>query len=209
MMSIKDYEEYIQKSGDNFGYRYGLFKILSDNFTIQTATYPGSYIDITPSFFFPITYYIDTDKKAKKFFTNEKEIIDYIKKNKTYDEDISMKYFPEDYRQDLDEIKDSSDLLISLYAGFISKYCKNLLKKNGLLLVNNSHGDASMAQLDDDFTFFGVINYQNKKYYLKTDNLDEYFIPKKNIRATKEFLEKTNRGVGYTKPANYYLFRKK
>ena len=209
MISIKDYEEYIQKSGDNFGYRYGLFKILSYNFTIQTATYPGSYIDITPSFFFPITYYIDTDKKAKKFFTYEKEIIDYIKKNKTYDEDISMKYFPEDYRQDLDEIKDSSDLLISLYAGFISKYCKNLLKKNGLLLVNNSHGDASMAQLDKDFIFFGVINYQNNKYYLKTDNLDEYFIPKKNIRVTKELLEKTNRGVGYTKPANYYLFRKK
>jgi len=208
-MSIKDYEEYIKKSGDNFSYRYGLFKLLNDNFTIETATYPGSYIDITPSFFFPTTYYIDTDKKAKKFFTNEKEIIDYIKKNKRYDEDISMKYFPEDYRQDFDEIKYSSDLLISLYAGFISKYCKNLLKKNGLLLVNNSHGDASMAQLDNDFTFFGVINYQNKKYYLKTENLDEYFIPKKDITVTKELLEKTNKGVGYTKPANYYLFRKK
>ena len=100
-------------------------------------------------------------------------------------------------------------MLISLYAGFISKYCKDLLKKNGLLLANNSHGDASMAQLDNDFTFFGVINYQNKKYYLKTENLDEYFIPKKNITVTKELLEKTNRGVGYTKSASFYLFKKK
>lgn len=181
---------------------------MNDNFSIKTATYPGSYIDITPSFFFPITYYIDTDRMAKQFFSNEREIIKYIKENKIYNEDIILKYFPEDYRKNFNEIIDSSDLLISLYAGFISKYCKDLLKKNGMLLANNSHGDASMALLDKDFTFFGVINYQNKKYYLKTDNLDEYFIPKKNTIVTKELLEKTNRGVGYKKSANYYLFRK-
>jgi hypothetical protein len=99
--------------------------------------------------------------------------------------------------------------MISLYAGFISKYCKPLLKRNGVFLANNSHGDASMARLDDDLKFFGIINYQNKKYYLKTENLDKYFIPKRNITVTKELLEKTNKGVGYTKPANYYLFRKK
>ena len=205
MMSIKDYEEYMQKSGD----RYGLFKLMNDEFSINTATYPGSYIDITPSFFFPITYYIDTDKKAKQFFAHENDIINYIKKNKTYEKDINLKYYQEDYRKDFDEIKNFSDLLISLYAGFISKYCKNLLKKNGLLLANNSHGDASMAYLDEDFDLYGVIDYQNKKYYLKSDKLDEYFIPKKNIIVTKELLEKTNRGVGYTKSANYYLFRKK
>jgi len=207
-MSIKDYEEYIQKSGENFGYRYGLFKILKDSFNIYTATYPGSYIDITPSLFFPKTYYIDTDKKAKNFFKNKKEITDYINKNKTYDEETNIRFFPEDYRKKFNEIIDLSDLMISLYAGFISKYCKNLLKKNGVLLVNNSHGDASMAHLDDDFTFFGIINYQNNKYYLKTDNLDKYFIPKKNIMITKELIEEKNRGIAYTKPANYYLFRK-
>jgi len=208
-MSIKDYEEYIQKSGENFGHRYGLFKILNDNFTIYTVTYPGSYIDITPSFFFPTTYYIDIDKKVKKFFKNKKEIDDYVNRNKTYDEETNLRFFPNDYRKKFDDIIDSSDLMISLYAGFISKYCKNLLKKNGLLLANNSHGDASMAKLDDDFTLFGVINYQNKKYYLKTENLDEYFIPKKNMTVTNELLEKTNSGIGYTKTANYYLFRKK
>ena len=208
-MSIKDYEEYIQKSGDNFGYRYGLFKIMKDNFNIDTATYPGSYIDITPSLFFPTTYYIDLDKKAKKFFTNEKEIVEYIERNKTYDEETNIRFFPEDYRKKIDDIIDSSDLMISLYAGFISKYCKPLLKRNGVFLANNSHGDASMARLDDDLKFFGIINYQNKKYYLKTENLDKYFIPKRNITVTKELLEKTNKGVGYTKPANYYLFKKK
>jgi hypothetical protein len=205
MDSIIKYKDYMKKSGD----RYGLFKLLNDNFTISTATYPGSYIDITPSFFFPNTYYIDIDKKAKKFFTNEKEIINYIEDNKTYDDETNFSFFPEDYRKKFDDIIYSSDLLISLYAGFISKYCKDLLKNNGLLLANNSHGDASMAKLDKDFTFIGIINYQNKKYYLKRDNLDDYFIPNKNINVTKGMLEKTNRGLGYTKPASYYLFRKK
>ena len=204
MISIKDYEEFMIKSGD----RYGLFKLLNDEFSITTASYPGSYIDITPSFFFPVTYYIDTDRKAKQFFEMENEILDYIEKNKTYDEDVTLKYYPEDYRTEFDEIMNSSDLLISLYAGFISKSCKNLLKKDGLLLANNSHGDASMAYLDEDFVFYGVIDYRNKKYYLNSDKLDEYFIPKKNITVTKELLEKTNKGVGYTKSANFYLFKK-
>ena len=205
MISIRTYEEYMLKVGD----RNGLFKLLNEEFSIRTASYPGSYIDITPSFFFPITYFIDIDKKAKRFFKNEKDILDYIEDNKTYDEDTNIRFYPEDYRNKFDDIIDSSDLMISLYAGFISKFCKDLLKNNGVLIANNSHGDASMAQLDEDFIFFGVINYQNKKYYLKTENLDEYFIPKKNIKVTKELLEKTNKGVSYTKPANYYLFKKK
>jgi len=205
MISIKDYEEYIAKSGD----RYNLFKILKDNFSIKNVTYPGSYIDITPSFFFPIANYIDNDKNAKKFFKNENAILDYIEKNKTYTEDMKLKYYPEDYRNNFDEIINSSDLLISLYAGFISKYCKDILKKNGLLLANNSHGDASMAQLDNDFEFYAVINYRNNKYYLDKENLEGYFIPKKKLVVTKELLEKTNKGVGYVKSANFYLFKKK
>jgi len=205
MISIKNYEEYIAKIGD----RYNLFKLLKDNFSIKTIVYPGSYIDITPSFFFPTSYYIDTDKKAKKFFENEYLILEYIKKNKTYKEDIKIKYYPKDYRMNFQGIINPLDLLISLYAGFISKYCKNLLKKNGLLIANNSHGDASMAQLDNDLGFYGVINYRNKKYYLSKEGLDEYFIPKKNIIVKEELLEKTNRGIAYKKSANYYLFIKK
>lgn len=125
MMSIKTYEEYMKKVGD----RYGLFKLLNEELSINTASYPGSYIDITPSFFFSTTYYIDTDKKAKKFFENKEEILKYIDKNKTYEQRTDLRFFSEDYRKNFDDIADSSDLMISLYAGFISKYCKDLLKK--------------------------------------------------------------------------------
>ena len=99
--------------------------------------------------------------------------------------------------------------MISQYAGFISQCCKKYLKKGGILLANNSHGDASMAHLDGDFEFIGVIYRSNRQYRLTEKNLDKYFIPKKaDLKVTKAYLEKTQRGVGYTKTANAYIFRK-
>jgi len=82
-------------------------------------------------------------------------------------------------------------------------------KKGGLLIANNSHADAGMASLDDDFEFIGVVYYSNKIYRYTDRNLDKYFIPKKkNFKVTKEQLEKTMKGVGYTKTASAYVFKK-
>jgi len=77
------------------------------------------------------------------------------------------------------------------------------------LVANDSHGDASMALIDNDFEFFGVIYYSNKVYRLTKKNLDKYFIPKKqNVQITKDYLMKTNKGIPYTKTASAYLFNK-
>ncbi|MFX0037200.1 MAG: hypothetical protein ACFE9I_16330 [Candidatus Hermodarchaeota archaeon] len=40
-----------------------------------------------------------------------------------------------------------------MYAGFVSQSCKEYLKVGGILLTNNSHGNASMAYIDDDYQF--------------------------------------------------------
>ena len=44
---------------------------------------------------------------------------------------------------------------------------------NGILLANNSHGDAGIAYLDDDFEFIGAIYKSNGKYRLTDKNLDK------------------------------------
>jgi len=77
-----------------------------------------------------------------------------------------------------------------------------------LLLANNTHGDASMANLDEQFEIYAVIYKSNRKFYLTQKDLEKYFVPKKNIKITAEYLEKINRGIGYKKPANYYIFKK-
>jgi hypothetical protein len=198
------YKEYMKKVGE----RHDLFELLRNEFSIESAIYPGSHIDITPSFFYPRTIYIDTFKKAEKFFSKP-DLLNYIRKNKKYEGEPNVKFYSKDYRKDINEIANNFDLLISLYAGIVSKYCKRYLRKEGLLLVNNSHADAGMAKLDPDFRFYGVIYHSNRKLYFTQKNLEAYFIPKKEREITPEMLEKTMKGISYTKTANYYLFKKK
>ena len=197
------YKEYMKKVGD----RHDLFELLEKEFNIESAIYPGSHIDITPSFFFHRTIYIDMFKKAEKFFAKP-DLINYIRENKRYNEEPSVKFFFKDYRNEISEIAKDFDLLISLYAGIVSKYCKRYLRKDGLLLVNNSHADAGVAKLDRDFRFYGVIYHSNRKLYFSQKNLNTYFIPKKEREINPEILEETMKGIAYTKTANFYLFKK-
>jgi hypothetical protein len=190
------------------GDRRGIFKVVTEEFKIKKAIYPGSYIHLAPSFYIPEVVYVDSFKKTNKFFT-DKNIQDFINNNKNYEEDTIVRFHLVDFYKDIEEKLDSFDLLISQYAGFVSQCCKKYLKPGGLLVANNSHGDASMASIDKSLDFIGVVYYSNKIYRFTTKNLDKYFIPKKNnITITKEYLEKTMKGIGYTKTASAYLFKK-
>lgn len=72
------------------------------------------------------------------------------------------RFVKKDYRELVEEVQ-KYDLLISQYAGFVSKYCKAYLKRDGILIVNDSHGDASMAYLDSEFSLISVVNQQDGK----------------------------------------------
>ena len=203
MSSADLYKEYMQKVGD----RTELFALLGKKFDIESALYPGSYIDITPSFFYRKTVYIDNFKKTEKFFAKP-DLMDLILREKRYERETTLRFYLRDYTKSIKELDEKFDLLISLYAGFVSKYCKKYLKKEGLMLVNNSHGDASMADLDKEFILFGVIYRSNRKLYFSQKNLEKYFVPKKEREITVECLEKMMKGIGYKKTASFYLFKK-
>ena len=193
----------MQKVGD----RSELFELMGKNFDIESALYPGSYIDITPSFFFRKTVYIDNFKKTEKFFA-QRDLMNLILKDKRYEGEPILKFYFRDYTKDFEELDKDFDLLISLYAGFVSKYCKKYLKKEGFLLVNNSHGDATMADLDKEFSLYAVIYRSNRKLYLSQKNLEKYFVSKKEMEISIEYLEKKMKGIGYKKTASFYLFKK-
>jgi hypothetical protein len=203
MATVNYYDNYVQKVND----RVELFELLANRFEIESALYPGSYKHITPSLFFPITVYVNPYEKAKEFFA-KRDLINYIHKNKRYKRKPIIRFHNKDYRENLGEFDESFDLLISQYVGFISRDCKRYLKVGGLLLVNNTHGDASMAHLDHQFKLYGVFYKSNNQYYLTQKNLDKYFIPKKEIEITIEYLEKIKRGIGYKKTGSYYLFQR-
>ena len=185
----------------------GQFLILSEKYKIKKAFYPGSYIHVTPSLVFPSVTYLDTDKRAKAFFSDS-SVYDYIAEHKAYKGKPEISFIAEDYRKSSLKIDKEFELLISQYAGFVSQYCKEYLKIGGLLLANNSHGDASMAYVDNDYKFVGVLNKRDDNYSLSEKDLDSYFIPKKPLNITKEYIEKLGRGIGYTKSPTAYLFKR-
>ena len=54
------------------------------------------------------------------------------------------------------------------------------------MLANNSHGDASMASIDTDYEFIGVLRRKSdEKYTFSDKNLGSYFITKKTNRNHK------------------------
>lgn len=200
--AVKKYQKYFH-NGD----RSGIFELLAQEYHIKKALYPGSYIHITPSFYFPTTVYIDNSKKATDFF-EDKGIYKFISKNRGYQELPKVIFHYADYNSDFEENPKSFDLLISQHVAFVSQSCKKYLKTGGILMANNSHGDASMAFIDTDYEFIAVIHRENRSYYLTDKNLEKYFIPRNSeIELSKDYLEQINRGIEYTKIASSYIFK--
>lgn len=187
----------------------GLFRELNKKFDIEKVFYPGSYVHITPSLIFLNVTYADLFRNTYKFF-EDKETIDFIRKNKEYSGEPIIRFYQQDFNKSFNELNKEFDLVISQYAGFVGQAVKPFLKKGGLLVCNNSHGDASMASWDSDFELVAV--YRRKtddKFSIVDRKLDEYLIPKDGIQPTKERLIKSMRGIAYTKSPSGYIFKKK
>lgn len=185
-----------------------LFQLLKDEFKIQKVVYPGSFVHISPSFIFPDVTYIDSDKQAKIFFKNNEQVKAFIHTRKQYQQETSITFLGEDYRTIFKEFVDCFDLLVSQYAGFISEACKAYLKIDGILLVNNSHGDAGLAAIDKDFKLIATVHKSREKYHISYADLNAYFSPKGSVKITKNYLHKLGKGVDYTKTAFLYIFRR-
>ena len=166
---IKELEEYMTKIGD----RKSIYSLVAKKYNIKHALYPGSHIDISPSFVIPDVTYIDNFKGAIKFFENISEIKKYVNSNKEYQAMCDIYFFGNDYHVKL-EIE-NTEMIISQYAGFVGQATKRYLKEDGILLCNDSHGDATLAYLDEDYVLVAVIDSNNK---ISTKHLDQYFVLK-------------------------------
>lgn len=186
----------------------GLFRELHQKFNIQKVLYPGSHVHITPSLVFPNVTYIDSFRNTFKFF-ERKETINFLEKNKEYLGDVVMKFYQQDYNQPIKELKKDFDLVISQYAGFVGQAAKPYLKKAGLLVCNNSHGDASMASIDPDFQLVAIYNrITDDRFRISNKGLNAYLQPKKGKHPSKKQLIELGRGISYTKSPSGYIFEK-
>ena len=196
-------QHFVQKEDE----RVELFRCIREKYTVEKGLYPGSFVHITPSFFIPEMVYADTDKRCGKFFAAA-EVSDFVSANKQYSADPVYRFHAADFTRGINEPEGAFGLLISLYSGFISQHCKKYLKTGGILLTNNSHGDASIACIDSDFRFVGVVKRRGEKFRIDESNLDSYFRKKDGSPIDKEKVLSEMRGEGFRKTAYAYLFEK-
>lgn len=190
------------------GDRHRLFGTVARAVSASRVIYPGSYVDIAPSFVCDDVTYIDIDRRSAQFFDDSAGVNELIDDHRQDGHAAAWRFIRADYTSDLPIPADHGDLLVSLYAGFVSEHCTTYLRRGGHLLVNSSHGDAAMASIDPKYRLAGVIKSRGGSYTVTDRGLDGYLIPKRPVAVTAEGLHLSGRGIGYTKPAFAYLFQR-
>jgi hypothetical protein len=197
------WEEQDRHEGD----RKRLFSVVRGFVDGNAVIYPGSFVDIAPSFVFPSVTYIDTDKRTPRFFADEEGITEIIA-SEGGSPTAEVRFVRGDYQADLGLAPESFDLLVSLYAGFVSKHCTNYLRVGGILLAAPSHGDVAMASIDPRYRLISVIQSRSGNYRIKTTELDSYLVTKSAIAITPAMLHERGRGIAYTRSPFAYLFKR-
>lgn len=186
--------------------RLRLFRAVGRVVEATSVLYPGSYVDIAPSMTFATVTYVDVDNRAQRFFGDAAGVHDIVVRQPGAPSDPQIAFVHSDYTHALPLDVHSFDLLVSLYAGFISEHCTDHLKIGGTLLVNPSHGDAAMASIDPRYRLSGVVESRSGDYSVTTTELDTYLMAKKPIEVTADLLHQTGRGIAYTTSPFAYLF---
>ncbi len=193
------------KQNQAVGDRRELFGAVAGAVKVETVLYPGSYVDISPSFVFDSVTYVDSDKRTPGFFDDIDGLTQIVAQHRgPTPPDIN--FIHADYTAPLDLPDNNVDLLISLYGGFISEHCTRYLKIGGSLLVNSSHGDAALASISPRYQLAAVVISRSGRYRITTADLESYLIPKKPQTITAVSLHRTGRGIAYTRTPFAYLF---
>ena len=190
------------------GDRRALFTAVAGSVDASAVLYPGSYVDLAPSFVWPSVTYVDVDRRAGQFFDDDDGVQQLLAEHGVAPGTHAVRFISADYSDSLDLEDGSFDLLISLYAGFISEHCTRYLRVGGTLLVNPSHGDAAMASIDPRYRLVAVVTSRSGRYSVSSRELSTYFVPKRDVEVTRASLHASGRGVAYTRSPFAYVFER-
>ncbi|WP_435200481.1 hypothetical protein [Janibacter sp. GS2] len=191
----------------SIGDRSGLFAALARDWAPARALYPGSYLDASPSTAIPSVTYLDTDRRAARYFADHELVATELEGRTRPGAGADIQFLHADYTTPLDLPRGGFDLLISLYAGPAWDHCRPYLTRGGLFLANTSHGDASLAALDPRLELVHAVLHDEDEYRLDSTALESHLIPKSPEAADPDLIRSTGRGVTYTRTAFAYVFR--
>lgn len=207
-MPTRTFTDYIDRTGDPIADRTALYEAVAAHTGTKRVLYPGSYLDLAPSYIWPDVTYLDSDARARRAFAEPDTAHALARHKRRYPHDPAITFVPGDYTRTLSRLPAAGwDLAISLYTGPVSDHVQRCLKPGAWLLANNSHADAGLAHLNPHYQLAAAIHHRAGRYHLITDDLDRYMHPQRPPHPTREQLHTTGRGIAYTHPADAYLFR--
>lgn len=187
------------------GDRQRLFRAVAATTRATTVLYPGSYVDVAPSFVFPSVTYLDMDRRTPAFFADASGLAELVADHDG-PSDPRIDFIHADYTDLVDLPDQHVDLLVSLYAGLVSHHCTRYLRVGGTLLANASHGDVAMASIDPRYELAGVVTARAGQYRVDTADLDSHLVPTKPQAITVDSITASGRAIAYTRSAFAYLF---
>lgn len=190
------------------GDRQRLFTAVADTTWAANVLYPGSFVDLAPSFVWPRVTYVDMDRRAARFFDDAEGVGELIAEHGADAALHEARFFAADYRDELPFADESFDLLISLFTGPALDHVTRYLAPGGTLLANSSHGDVALASLDERYELIGAVEARAGDYRVTADGLDRFLVPKKPAQLSAEMIRNSGRGIAYTRSAFAYLFRR-
>jgi len=203
MARLATWAQYRESIGD----RSGLFAALVDTWPIERVLYPGSYVDLSPSTACRSVTYVDTDRRAERFFADRDLLRAELAGSTRPGAGVEVAFLPDDFTQPLSVPDHSMDLLVSLFAGPVVEHCRRYLRPGGWILANTSHGDASLAALDPSLLLVAAVHHRDGRYRLVTHGLEQYLVPKRPEAADPDLIRSTGRGIPYTRTAFAYVFQ--
>lgn len=192
---------------ESIGDRSPLFRQVAAGWPVRRALYPGSYVDLSPSVAIPSVTYVDTDRRAARYFADPDLPRSELAGRADPGAATEIRFLHADYTEGLPLPKAGFNLLISLYAGPVWDHCRQYLAPGGLLLANASHGDASLAALDPTLELAAVADHAHGRWTVVSDRLERFLVARDPSRNDPAAIRRSGRGIAYTRPAFAYLFR--
>ena len=118
--------------------RLGLFDIVRAEYGAVSFLYPGCFVHVLRRSSCPKLHLLI---RTSGLDFSRIRIAFFVEESKRYRDHARLQFLWRDYTDEL-PISAGYDLLISQYGGFVSESCKRYLRRGGLLLANDSHGDA-------------------------------------------------------------------
>ena len=127
--------------------REGLFDLLAKRYPIREVLYPGCFVHLTPSLYFPHVVYVDRSQEAQEYFRDSTRLISFVRGLKSYRTSPYIRFLAMDYTEPLPLRQESFDLVIALYAPGIFPGVLPLLRAGGLVL--SGMGSAGWQDLQE------------------------------------------------------------